>query len=46
MNYEIDDIVIAVKRSLKYKVLDARAIENFLNVNAQKKNEVKLLPHK
>lgn len=46
INYEIDDIVIAVKRALKYKVLDARAIENFLGINAQKKNEVKLLSNK
>jgi hypothetical protein len=43
MNYEIHDIVIAVKRALKYKVLDARAIENFLDVNAEKKHELKLL---
>lgn len=46
INYEIDDIVIAIKRALKYKVLDSRAIENFLDINAQKKNEVKLLPNK
>ena len=46
VNYEISDIVIAIKRALKYKVLDARSIKNFLSVNAQKKNEVKLLPNK
>ncbi|MCP4652639.1 MAG: IS21 family transposase [Candidatus Omnitrophica bacterium] len=46
VNYEIHDIVIAVKRALTYKVLDYSAIENFLDVNAEKKNEIKLFNKK
>ena len=37
LNYEIDDIAMAVQRALTYKVLDYSAIENFLSVNAEKK---------
>ena len=44
VNYHTDDIILAVRRALKYKVYESGAIENFLLVNAQKKNEVKLLP--
>lgn len=44
VNYNTGDIVMAIQRALKYKVYEARAIENFLSVNANKKNEVKLLP--
>jgi len=44
VNYHIEDILIAVRRALKYKVYESGSIESFLRVNAQKKNEVKLLP--
>jgi hypothetical protein len=37
---------MAVRRALKYKVYSCGAIENFLSVNAQKKNEIKLFPKK
>ena len=43
VNYHVDDIVIAVRRALKHKVYESGAIENFLCLNAEKKNEVKLL---
>lgn len=46
VNYHKDDIIIAVRRALKYKVYEAGAIENFLKVNAERKNEIKLLPVK
>lgn len=46
VNYHQDDIILAIRRALKYKVYEAGAIENFLKVNAEKKNEVKLLPDK
>ncbi len=46
VNYHKDDIVIALRRALKYRVYEAGAIENFLKVNAEKKNEIKLLPDK
>ncbi len=42
-NYYVEDIVIAVRRALSYKVYEAGAIENFLSINAEKKNEVKLM---
>ena len=44
VNYHRDDIIMAVRRALKYKVYEAGAIENFLSVNAQKKNEIRLFP--
>ena len=44
VNYHVDDIVIAVRRALKHKVYEGGAIRNFLSLNAEKKNEVKLLP--
>ena len=43
VNYHVDDIVIAVRRALKHKVYESSAIENFLSLNAKKKNEVQLL---
>lgn len=43
VNYHVDDIIIAVRRALKHKVYESGAIENFLSLNAEKKNEVKLL---
>jgi len=44
VNYHSDDIIMAVRRALKYKVYESGAIENFLPVNAEKKNEIKLFP--
>jgi transposase len=44
VNYHKDDIIMAVRRALKYKVYEAGAIENFLSVNAEKKNEIRLFP--
>jgi transposase len=44
VNYHKEDIIMAVRRALKYKVYEAGSIENFLSVNAQKKNEIKLFP--
>ncbi len=44
VNYHVDDIIIAVRRALKHKVYESAAIENFLSMNAVKKNEVRLLP--
>lgn len=42
VNYHSDDIIMAVRRGLKHKVYRASEIENFLEVNAQKKNEINL----
>jgi len=44
VNYHRDDIIMAVRRALKYKVYESSAIENFLSVNTEKKNEIKLFP--
>jgi transposase len=46
VNYHSDDIIMAVRRGLKYKVYDAGSIENFLAVNATKKYELRLFPNK
>lgn len=43
INYHVEDIVVAVRRALKHKVYESSAIENFLTLNAEKKNEVQLL---
>jgi hypothetical protein len=43
-NYHQDDIILAVSRALRYRVYDSSAIENFLMVNAEKKNEIGLFP--
>lgn len=40
VSYRSDDLVNAVRRALKYRVYDSRAIENFLKVNAQKQTEI------
>ncbi len=40
LNYYPQDIITAVQRALTYKVYDARNVENFLQVNAQKKSEI------
>jgi hypothetical protein len=45
-SYQTQDIVTAVARGLKYKVYESGAIENFLRINAQQKNEMTLLPKK
>lgn len=37
--YDTTDILIAVDRAIKYRVFEARAIENFLAINAKKRNE-------
>jgi len=42
VNYHSDDIIMAVRRGLKHKVYEAGAIESFLEVNARKKNEIRL----
>lgn len=42
VNYQKEDILLAVSRALKYKVYESSSIENFLHVNAQKKNEITL----
>ena len=44
--YQKQDILIAVARGLKYKVYESSAIENFLSVNAEKKNEITLFSQK
>jgi transposase len=43
VNYHKDDILTAIKRAIRYKIYESGAVENFLKVNAQKKNEFKLL---
>ena len=43
VNYHVEDIVLAVRRALKHKIYESGSIENFLSLNAPKKNEVKLL---
>lgn len=43
-NYHPEDIVVAVKRALRYRVFEAQAIENFLNINAEKKSEITFSP--
>lgn len=40
VNYRTDDIMAAVRRALKYRVFESRAIENFLKVNARKQSEI------
>jgi len=44
--YQKQDILTAVSRGLKYKVYESSAIENFLSVNAEKKNEITLFSKK
>jgi transposase len=45
VNYHVQDIILAVKRALKYKIYDSSSIESFLAVNASKKDEIKLFPN-
>jgi hypothetical protein len=42
VNYQKDDILVAVSRALKFRVYESAAIENFLRVNAETKNEITL----
>jgi len=42
--YDVEDILAAVERALKFRVFEARAIESFLTTNAQKRNEPELMP--
>lgn len=41
-DYQKEDILMAVSRALKFKVYESSSIENFLVVNAEKKNEINL----
>ena len=42
--YQVEDILLAVERALKFRVFEARAIESFLLTNAKKRNEPELMP--
>jgi transposase len=42
--YNVEDILAAVERALKFRVFEARAIESFLANNAKKRNEPELMP--
>ena len=42
--YYADDIVLALRRALLHKVYESSCIENFLSLNASKKNELRLFP--
>lgn len=46
INYHADDILIAVRRALQYRIYDIRAIENFLSLHAVTKHAIKILPQK
>ena len=46
INYYTDDIIIATRRALKFRVYKAGAIENFLKVNAICRNAQTILPQK
>jgi len=39
--YYNQDIIMAINRALQYKVYEASSVENFLQANAQKKNEIR-----
>jgi len=39
-NYRTDDILMAIRRALKFRVFEGQAIENFLKMNAEKKSEI------
>ena len=43
-NYRSEDIIAAVKRALKFRVFEAKAIDNFLKMNAEKKSEITFPP--
>jgi len=42
VNYRTEDIMVAVRRAMKYKVFDAGTIENFLENNSEPRYSVKL----
>jgi transposase len=44
VNYHVDDIMIAIRRALQHKVYESSSIENFLSLNATKKNELRIFP--
>ncbi|MFH1076491.1 MAG: integrase core domain-containing protein, partial [Pseudomonadota bacterium] len=46
VNYHVDDIMIAIRRAMQHKVYESSSIENFLSLNATKKNELRLFPGK
>jgi len=44
VNYHVDDIIIAIRRAMQHRIYESASIENFLELNATKKNELRLLP--
>jgi transposase len=46
VNYHVDDILIAIRRAIQHHVYECSSIENFLSLNATKKNEIRLFPDK
>lgn len=46
VNYHVDDIMIAIRRAIQHRVYECSSIENFLSLNATKKNELRLFPDK
>ena len=44
VNYHVDDIMIAIRRAMRHQIYESASIENFLELNATKKNELRLLP--
>ncbi|TRZ43818.1 IS21 family transposase [bacterium] len=44
VNYHVDDIMIAVRRAMQHRIYESASIGNFLELNATKKNELRLLP--
>jgi transposase len=46
VNYHVDDIMIAIRRAIQHRVYECSSIENFLLLNATKKNELRLFPDK
>ena len=46
VNYHVDDILIAIRRAIQHRVYECSSIENFLSLNATKKNELRLFPDK
>jgi transposase len=46
VNYHVDDILMAIRRAMQHRVYECSSIENFLSLNATKKNELRLFPDK
>ena len=42
VNYRVDDILVAVRRAMKYKVFEPSAIERFLGKNSEPRYSIKL----